>query len=97
MYKHGEKVVNSENSRPCTVIGSQTSRAKDKVAAKAIMERLASPEALECVKAHSGTQVNYRLGDDTDRQKSNYLVLTPSGHVTNQKCRILLTDEQSSV
>jgi hypothetical protein len=30
MYKHGEKVVNSENSRPCTVIGSQTSRAKDK-------------------------------------------------------------------
>jgi hypothetical protein len=30
MYKNGEKVVNSENSRPCTVIGSQTSRAKDK-------------------------------------------------------------------
>jgi hypothetical protein len=30
MYKHGEKVVNSENSRPCTVIGSQTSRAKGK-------------------------------------------------------------------
>ena len=67
------------------------------VAAKAIMERLASPEALECVKAHSGTQVNYRLGDDTDRQKSNYLVLTPSGHVTNQKCKILLTEEPSSV
>lgn len=67
------------------------------VAAKAIMERLASPEVLECVSLHKGTQVNYRLGDDTDRQKSNYLVLTPSGHVTNQKCKIFLTDEPSSV
>ena len=67
------------------------------IAARAIMEILASPEALQSVKAHSGTQVNYRLGDDTDRQKSNYLVLTPSGHVTNQKCKILLTEEPSSV
>jgi hypothetical protein len=25
------------------------------------------------------------------------LVLTPSGHVTNQKCKILLTEEPSSV
>jgi len=66
-------------------------------AARAIIEALTSPEALQAVKAHNGTQVNYRLGDDTDRQKSNYLVLTPSGHVTNQKCKILLTEEPSSV
>lgn len=36
-------------------------------------------------------QINYRLGHDDDRQKSNYLMKTDSGHVTNKKCRIDLT------
>ena len=33
-------------------------------------------------------QINYRLGHDEDRQKSNYLIKTPEGHITNKKCRI---------
>lgn len=32
--------------------------------------------------------VNYRLGHDEDRQKSNYLVKTDSGHVTHKKCQM---------
>ena len=34
--------------------------------------------------------VNYRVGHDEDRQKSNYLVKTESGHVTNKKCKLNL-------
>jgi hypothetical protein len=30
-------------------------------------------------------QINYRLGHDTDRQRSNYLLKTPAGHVSNKK------------
>lgn len=31
------------------------------------------------------TQINYRLGYDEDRQKSNYLNKTEEGHVTTKK------------
>jgi len=37
-------------------------------------------------------QINYRLGHDEDRQKSNYLDKNENGHVTNKKSRISLTD-----
>ena len=37
-------------------------------------------------------QLNYRLGHDEDRQKSNYLNKTESGHVTNKKIRLTLSD-----
>tara|TARA_R100001463_G_scaffold114284_3_gene169481 strand:+ start:12 stop:263 length:252 start_codon:yes stop_codon:yes gene_type:complete len=37
-------------------------------------------------------QVNYRLGHDEDRQKSNYLNKTESGHVTNKKTRLTFSD-----
>ena len=45
-------------------------------------------------------QVNYRLGHDEDRQKSNYFIKTPSGHVNNKKSKIAYTvhltgDEQA--
>ena len=33
-------------------------------------------------------QVNYRLGHDEDRQKSNYLKKNENGHVSNKKIRI---------
>ena len=33
-------------------------------------------------------QVNYRLGHDEDRQKSNYLIQNKNGHVSNKKTRI---------
>tara|TARA_R110001583_G_scaffold133114_1_gene284984 strand:- start:555 stop:809 length:255 start_codon:yes stop_codon:yes gene_type:complete len=33
-------------------------------------------------------QINYRLGHDDDRQKSNYLQKNENGHVSNKKIRI---------
>ena len=32
--------------------------------------------------------VNYRLGHDEDRQKSNYLTKNENGHVSNKKIRL---------
>jgi len=34
------------------------------------------------------SEINYRLGHDYDRQKSNYINKTENGHVTTKKCRI---------
>lgn len=34
------------------------------------------------------TQVNYRVGHDDDRQRSNYLMKNENGHVNNKKSRI---------
>jgi hypothetical protein len=43
------------------------------------------------------TEVNYRLGHDDDRQKSNYLIKTESGHVANKKSRVtLIVKEQTT-
>ena len=33
-------------------------------------------------------QINYRLGHDEDRQKSNYLDKNENGHIRNKKSRI---------
>lgn len=33
-------------------------------------------------------EVNYRLGHDDDRQKSNYMMKNENGHVNNKKCKI---------
>tara|TARA_R110002167_G_scaffold26652_3_gene91672 strand:- start:35 stop:304 length:270 start_codon:yes stop_codon:yes gene_type:complete len=33
-------------------------------------------------------QINYRLGHDDDRQKSNYLNMDAEGHVNNKKTRL---------
>lgn len=32
--------------------------------------------------------MNYRLGHDDDRQKSNYMMKNENGHVNNKKCKI---------
>ena len=40
-------------------------------------------------------KLNYRLGHDEDRQKSNYLMKNEDGHVNNKKIR--LTFDQSAV
>ena len=52
------------------------------------------PDAQEKIKSLMGDvdQVNYRLGHDEDRQKSNYLNKTESGHVTNKKSRLTFSD-----
>jgi hypothetical protein len=39
--------------------------------------------------------INYRLGHDDDRQKSNYFVVNDSGHVNNKKSKIVLLKQES--
>jgi hypothetical protein len=41
-------------------------------------------------------QVNYRLGHDDDRQKSNYLDKNDNGHVSNKKSKIMFKQNDSS-
>ena len=41
-------------------------------------------------------ELNYRLGHDEDRQKSNYLMKTPMGHVVNKKSRIAISTKDSN-
>ena len=36
--------------------------------------------------------INYRLGNDDDRQKSNYLMKNEEGHVNNKKCRLTIKE-----
>jgi hypothetical protein len=43
------------------------------------------------------TEINYRLGHDDDRQKSNYFTKNENGHVNNKKCKIHLTNNESMV
>jgi len=43
------------------------------------------------------TDINYRLGHDDDRQKSNYLIKNENGHVANKKSRIHLLPQNSEV
>jgi hypothetical protein len=38
-------------------------------------------------------QLNYRLGHDEDRQKSNYFILDDKGHCSNKKCKVNLKEE----
>lgn len=35
-------------------------------------------------------EINYRLGHDDDRQKSNYLTKNENGHVNNKKSKIIV-------
>ena len=41
-------------------------------------------------------QINYRLGHDEDRQKSNYLDKNDNGHVSNKKSKIVFAKNDSS-
>jgi hypothetical protein len=43
------------------------------------------------------SEINYRLGHDDDRQKSNYFMKNENGHVNNKKCKISLTDNNNMV
>jgi len=60
---------------------------------QSIIAVLQSPHLLTGLHSRGVPSINYRVGHDEDRQRSNYLEKTPSGHVTNQKCRITLTKE----
>ena len=35
------------------------------------------------------SEINYRLGHDDDRQKSNYFMKNDNGHVNNKKSKII--------
>ena len=37
---------------------------------------------------YQGLEINYRVGNDTDRQKSNYLMINENGHTGNKKNKI---------
>ena len=39
------------------------------------------------------TGMNYRLGHDDDRQKSNYFMKDEEGHVNNKKTRLTFTEK----
>jgi hypothetical protein len=41
--------------------------------------------------------INYRLGNDNDRQKSNYMIRNENGHIANKKSRINLLPPESEV
>lgn len=59
--------------------------------ANKLVEWLLTSESAKNDLANMGiSMVNYRVGHDSDRQKSNYLVKTESGHVTHKKCKIEL-------
>ena len=38
------------------------------------------------------SEINYRLGHDDDRQKSNYFMKNENGHVNNKKSKIRLKE-----
>jgi|688.fasta_scaffold1459825_2 hypothetical protein len=55
-----------------------------------VLAVLQSPHLLQGLQSRGVPSLNYRLGHDEDRQRSNYLQKTPSGHVTCNKNRIAL-------
>ena len=68
------------------------------IAAKQLMEwhfiDIEAKEKIQSLTNQCGgiDQINYRLGHDDDRQKSNYLMKNEDGHVNNKKCRLTFDD-----
>lgn len=54
---------------------------------------LLSDDARVDLEAVNVEQINYRLGHDEDRQKSNYFILDDKGHCSNKKCKVDLKAE----
>ena len=69
-------------------LGSNEKQAID--TSNLIMQWLFSDDRHQCMKMkqHGVDEVNYRLGNDEDRQKSNYLDKNENGHVSNKKNKI---------
>ena len=42
--------------------------------------------------SHLTEEINYRLGHDDDRQRSNYLEINSSGHCSSKKTKIRLVE-----
>ena len=60
-----------------------------KIASQQILGILAEEETDALILNAIGIdEINYRLGHDDDRQKSNYLMKNENGHVNNKKSKI---------
>jgi hypothetical protein len=56
--------------------------------AKSILTSLGLIDPSDSSLSGTGLEVNYRLGHDDDRQRSNYLDLDEKGHCSHRKTRI---------
>jgi len=54
-------------------------------------------QAHSLLMGHNIESVNYRLGNDYDRQKSNYFTKNANGHVNNKKSKIVIKTTENSV
>ena len=61
------------------------------IASQQILGILAEEETDALVLNAIGVEeINYRLGHDDDRQKSNYFIKNENGHVNNKKSKIVV-------
>jgi len=61
------------------------------IASQQILGLLAEEETDALVLNAIGVEeINYRLGHDDDRQKSNYFIKNENGHVNNKKSKIVV-------
>ena len=61
------------------------------VASEQILGLLAEEETDAIILNAIGVEeINYRLGHDDDRQKSNYFIKNENGHVNNKKSKIVV-------
>jgi len=61
--------------------------------AEAMISTIAQHVRLRAAINNQITGMNYRLGHDDDRQKSNYLMKNENGHVSNKKIRLTYKEE----
>ena len=58
-----------------------------------IMSRFLSDEKSFVDMTPTVEEVNYRLGYDEDRQRSNYLIKNENGHVSNKKIKRVVSGQ----
>ena len=61
--------------------------------AKFFIDTLMSHDEMSINFLKTHFQMNYRLGHDDDRQKSNYLDINENGHASNKKCRLTFSEK----
>ena len=64
-------------------------------ASHAIMSTFLSDEDFFIGLKPSVEEVNYRLGYDEDRQRSNYLIKNENGHVSNKKSKRVMSRQDT--
>jgi|TARA_R110000851_G_scaffold102313_1_gene218833 hypothetical protein len=62
-------------------------------ASHSIMSRFLSDEKSFIDLTPAVEEVNYRLGCDEDRQRSNYLIKNENGHVSNKKSKRVMSGQ----